>query len=293
MILIDILRKIFGKKKKAKPPVVVITTPTKIQTPTDEDIDPLTGEKRKKVVVPTEDPNTPIFSKIVQSLSNLIGIAGKVSNLRNTYKLKQISGNTSLADRYKFTDENKKIEENYQKAKENLIYAIKINCFQIENDYKLLTSFDLKKDVKSRYDNLKIIFNNYNFLPLTSYVLSEPIAPINPNNIFDRAKKAAEAAIEAARLKAIADAAAKKAADLLKPVGQNPNTGGTMQQGTNTGAAATPTPFNDGTYPDWTNKSYTPNTTVYFGGHIYKTITSVDGNNNNTPDKDGRWSLIY
>ena len=55
----------------------------------------------------------------------------------------------------------------------------------------------------------------------------------------------------------------------------------------------TPTPRNDGTFPDWTNKSYTPNTTVYFGGHIYKTIVMVDGNNNNTPDKDGRWALIY
>ena len=55
----------------------------------------------------------------------------------------------------------------------------------------------------------------------------------------------------------------------------------------------TPTPRNDGTFPDWTNKSYTPNTTVYFGGHIYKTIVMVDGNNNNTPDNDGRWALIY
>jgi hypothetical protein len=48
-------------------------------------------------------------------------------------------------------------------------------------------------------------------------------------------------------------------------------------------------PKNDGTFPDWTNKDYTPNVTVYFEGMRYKTLTSVFGNNNNTPDKDGRW----
>ena len=76
--------------------------------------------------------------------------------------------------------------------------------------------------------------------------------------------------------------------DRVTPVGEAPNVGAT-----DTNVSATPTPRNDGTFPDWTNKSYTPNTTVYFGGHIYKTIVMVDGNNNNTPDKDGRWALIY
>jgi hypothetical protein len=55
----------------------------------------------------------------------------------------------------------------------------------------------------------------------------------------------------------------------------------------------TPTPAekpkNDGTFPDWTNKDYTPNVTVYFEGALYKTLTSVYGNNNNTPNLDGRW----
>lgn len=49
------------------------------------------------------------------------------------------------------------------------------------------------------------------------------------------------------------------------------------------------TPKNDGTFPDWTNKDYTPNVTVYFEGALYKTLTSVYGNNNNTPNLDGRW----
>jgi hypothetical protein len=48
-------------------------------------------------------------------------------------------------------------------------------------------------------------------------------------------------------------------------------------------------PKNDGTYPDWTNKDYTPNVTVYYEGALYKTLTSVYGNNNNTPNLDGRW----
>lgn len=78
--------------------------------------------------------------------------------------------------------------------------------------------------------------------------------------------------------------------DRVVPVEAAPNVGATD---TNVSATPTPTPRNDGTFPDWTNKSYTPNTTVYFGGHIYKTIVMVDGNNNNTPDKDGRWVLIY
>lgn len=49
------------------------------------------------------------------------------------------------------------------------------------------------------------------------------------------------------------------------------------------------TPKNDGTFPDWTNKDYTPNVTVYFEGALYKTLTNVYGNNNNTPNLDGRW----
>jgi len=51
-------------------------------------------------------------------------------------------------------------------------------------------------------------------------------------------------------------------------------------------------PVNDGTYPDWVNKDYSPNTTVYWNGLLYRTMTNVYGNNNNTPDHDGRWSRI-
>jgi hypothetical protein len=323
MILIDILNKIFGKKKKAKKAAPIIFTPP-TETPTDEYIDPLTGEKRKKNVVPAADPNAPIYDKIVQSLSNLVGIASKVVNLRSKYQLKQISGNTSVNDRFKFTNDNKIIEANYQKAKEELIYSIKINCYQIETNYKLLTNFDLQKDVKSRYDNLKIVFNNSNFLPLTSYALSEPINLI---------------AIEAARLKAIADAAAKKAADLLNPVGENPNVGGTQEQtGTNTGTGTTKTAaqlaaeaaaelalrnlynnplgftaaqlayiaaggsqydaafpkevYVQPTYPNWQNKSYLTSEYVIYNGYKYKNGAQIIGNNNNTPDKDIRWANL-
>jgi hypothetical protein len=264
MILIDILKKIFRKRKKAvapTPPIVV--TPPKDSDATKPKIDPLTGEVIKDVVIAPTDPNLAIYSKIVQSLSNLVGIAGKVKTLRSTYQLKQINGNTSVADRFKFTNDNKIIEANYLKAKEDLIYAIKINCYQVETNYNLLTSFDLKTEVKNRYDALKTIFNDYGFLPLTSYLL---IAPIKPIEIIK---------------------------DSPVVVDIKPTTGGPQTQvGGNTPTTTTQTPVNDGRYPNWSNQFYSPNNTVYYQGHLYNSMTVIEGTNNDAPDRDGRWKLI-
>ena len=123
-----------------------------------------------------------------------------------------------------------------------------------------MTSFDLKTEVKSRYDNLKTIFNDYGFLPLTSYFLIAPIKPI----------------------------------EIIKdsPVGIDikPTTGGT---GTQTGPGTTTQTFvNDGRYPNWINQFYSPNNTVYYQGHLYNSLTTIEGTNNDSPDKDGRWRLI-
>lgn len=58
-------------------------------------------------------------------------------------------------------------------------------------------------------------------------------------------------------------------------------------------AATIPTNVtNNTTYPTWTNKSYIAGNFVWFNGTTYRAATNIDGNNNNTPDKDGRWSKI-
>jgi hypothetical protein len=42
-------------------------------------------------------------------------------------------------------------------------------------------------------------------------------------------------------------------------------------------------------YPTWTNKEWIGGVTVFFNGILYRSLMLIGGNNNNTPDKDGRW----
>lgn len=49
---------------------------------------------------------------------------------------------------------------------------------------------------------------------------------------------------------------------------------------------------NNTTYPTWVNKEYTQGQTVWFNGISYRALMLIGGNNNNTPDKDGRWQKI-
>jgi len=289
MILIDILRKIFGKKKKAKPPVVVVTTPK-------DEIDPLTGEKRKKTVIPTTDPyeaNTmKLFDKLFYDFtSNNI----QMSEVKSKYTQKVLDN----------LGANSRITEMLR----NLLYYKKIDIIDVDKAYleaeKNKSTFTSIKNAVVNF-NVQDKINFENEISNTGYPVIKIVTDIgNLYNSID-AKKYFDFKV---KIKELYDKQLKYYRDtygylkqikynlvapnkLDKPVGENPNTGGTMQQGTNTGAQATPTPFNDGRYPNWTNKDYTPNTTVYFEGKLYKTIQSVYGNNNNTPNLDGRWVIL-
>jgi hypothetical protein len=82
---------------------------------------------------------------------------------------------------------------------------------------------------------------------------------------------------------------------ITNPVGENPNVGGTQSGvGINVGnvGGTTTTPTNTGQFPDWKNQFYSPNNTVYYQGNLYNSLTVIDGTNNSTPDKDGRWRKI-
>jgi hypothetical protein len=54
----------------------------------------------------------------------------------------------------------------------------------------------------------------------------------------------------------------------------------------------TQAPVNTGIYPNWENKMYLPNNTVYYQGHLYNSSIAIEGTNNNPPPSDGRWRLI-
>ena len=49
---------------------------------------------------------------------------------------------------------------------------------------------------------------------------------------------------------------------------------------------------NTSIYPTWTNKEWAGGVTVWFNGLAYRSLMLIGGNNNNTPDKDGRWQKI-
>jgi hypothetical protein len=299
MILTDILKKIFGKKKKAKPPVIVITPPK-------DEIDPLTGEKRKKTVIPTTDPyeaNTmKLFDKLFYDFtSNNIQLSEVKSkytqkvldNLGATSFVKQMLLNllsTNKVDivdvdkNYLENEKNKSTSSSLKNAVVNFNVQDKVNfedeilktgipvlkiVTDITNLYNSIDAkkyFDFKVKIKELYDKqLKYYRDTYGYLKQIKYNL------VAPNK-------------------------------LDQTVGENPNTGGTMQQGTNVGGATTTTPSEAdlntaptqvGTvWPNWENKSYLTSEYVIYNGLTYKNKERIYGNNNNTPDKDNRWDRV-
>jgi len=179
-----------------------------------------------------------------------------------------------------FYEEIKKIETlinlgrtNYQDSLNNAIYDIKIDSKKAKDLFNLETNYYKQFELRNQFNAVKNIINaTYNNVlsdPTYTWIITAQ-KPIDTN-----------------------------------PVGEQPGGSGATGIGSNAGATSTATgtgltttgttptiPFNDGTYPNWTNKDYTPNNTVYFNGKLYKSITNIYGNNNNTPDLDGRWILI-
>lgn len=288
MTLRQILQKIFRRKKKKPTPVVVVTTP-------GDEIDPLTGKKKKKTVIVVTDPyevNTmklfdklfydfasnniqlsEVKAKYTQKVLDNLGATSYVRtmllNLLTTNKIDIVDVDKAYLE----TEKNKSTFLGLKNAVVNFNVQDKINfedeisrtglpvlkiVTDIGNLYNTIDAkkyFDFKVKIKGLYDKqLKYYRDTYGYLRQIKFNL------VAPNK-------------------------------LDQPIGEQPGgSGGTGNQtGTQTG---TNIPFNDGTYPDWTNKDYSPNNTVYFNGKLYKSIQFVYGNNNNTPDLDGRWLLI-
>jgi hypothetical protein len=281
------LQKIFRKKKKKAPPVVVVVTP-------GDEIDPLTGQKRKKTVLPLTDPyeidTMKLFDKLFYDFtSNNIQLSEVkrkytekvLNNLGERSPLNEMLRNLLYYKKIDIIDVDKaylELEKNKSKftfiknAVVNFNVQDKINfedeilktgipvlkiVTDIRNLYNTIDSkkyFDFKVKIKELYDKqLKYYRDTYGYLKQIEYNL---IAP----NILD------------------------------KPIEIQPDVPGI---GVQTGIDITPAiPFNDGTYPDWKNKDYSPNTTVYYQGKLYKTVQFVYGTNNNPPNLDGRWLLI-
>jgi hypothetical protein len=301
MILTDILKKIFGKKKKAVKP-----TPPVVYTPPTDEIDPLTGEKRKKTVIVVKDTyevdTMKLFDKLFYDFTSnniqLSEVKAKytqkvLDNLGATSYVRTMLLNLLTTNKIDIVDVDKAYLENeknkstflgLKNANVNFNVQDKINfedeisktglpilkiVTDIVNLYNTIDAkkyFDFKVKIKELYDKqLKYYRDTYGYLRQIKFNLVAP-------NILD------------------------------KPVRESPNVGGTMEQGTNVGGATTTTrseadlntaPTQVGTvWPNWVNKDYLTSEYVIYNGLIYKNKERIYGNNNNTPDKDNRWDRV-
>lgn len=306
MIIINILKAIFGKNKRK----VVVPKPV-VFTPPVDDIDPLTGQKRKKTVVVVEDTyekNTMVlFNKLFDDFTNnniqLSEVKSKYTqkvfdNLGGTYSSLYQMLYKLLYDKkidivdvdknYLETEKNKSTFSSLKNAVVNFSVEDKIKfendinkaatpileiITKIANLYNSIDAkkyFDFKNKIKLMYDKqLKYYRDTYGYLKQSKYEL---IAP----NQRD------------------------------KPATELPNTGGTQtgvginvgNVGGNTNTTPSEADLNTrpnqiGTiYPQWENKSYLTSEYVIYNGLTYKNAAQIVGNNNNTPDKDTRWQRV-
>ncbi len=155
----------------------------------------------------------------------------------------------------------------------------------------------LIKDIQDRAINLKRLFSSQINNTVKTYY-AQTYGPIrkdindNFNNILLGESYAMTFAIDRTTPATEAPNAGAAATNLGATATNLNNLPSSNVSTTPTTPTAPTAPRNDGTFPDWTNKDYTPNTTVYYLGKLYKTITSVYGNNNNTPNLDGRWIIL-
>ena len=181
-----------------------------------------------------------------------------------------------------FYAEIKKIENliklgrtNYQESLNNAIYEIKIDSKKAKDLFNLETNYYKQFELRNQFNAIKNIINATYNNPLSDVVYTWIVTAAKPidNSPVDVAPNTGTGT----------------------QTGGGINTGTETGPGTQTGTGTTTTPsipFNDGRYPDWTNKDYTPNNTVYYLGKLYKSVTSIYGNNNNTPNLDGRWIIL-
>lgn len=299
MTFIQFLQKIFSRKKKKPAPVVVVVTP-------GDEIDPLTGEKRKKTVIPTTDPyeaNTlKLFDKLFYDFtSNNI----QLSEVKRKYTEKVLSnlGATS------------RINEMLR----NLLYYKKVDIIDVDKAY---LEAEKNKSIFTSIKNAVVNFNvqdKINFeteISNTGYPVIKIVTDIgNLYNTID-AKKYFDFKV---KIKELYDKQLKYYRDtygylkqikynLVAPnkldqtIGEQPGGSGGVgtQTGNQTGTQTGPSvadlntaPSQIGTvYPNWENKSYLTSEYVIYNGLKYKNGAQIIGNNNNTPDMDLRWERV-
>ena len=261
MTLIQILQKIFHKKKKksTEKPVVVVVKPNVNGTVEDEykpKIDPKTGEVIKD------------------------------------YILEQAVGENTQGDKPKYDfDVQFKLLSDQKDAyfglsigqipiskKDQIIYDTKVIAKNILDAYKVLINeqgtsrtYAEKLDIKTKYDQLRKWFSNSNLY-----------LRIGGNQIYSPVQNY--------------DTLGNIAYDMPLPINQTVviNTGGNVNTNKTPSEADLNTrPNQIGTvYPQWTNKSYLTSEYVIYNGLTYKNAAQIVGNNNNTPDKDSRWVRV-
>jgi len=301
MTFIQFLQKIFRKKKKKPAPDVVVVTPK-------DEIDPLTGEIRKKTVIVVTDPfeveTMKLFDKLFYDFtSNNI----QLSEVKRKYTEKVLSnlGATS------------RINEMLR----NLLYYKKVDIIDVDKSYleaeKNKSTFTSIKNAVVNF-NVQDKINFENEISNTGYPVIKIVTDIsNLYNSID-AKKYFDFKV---KIKELYDKQLKYYRDTygyLRQIKYNlvvPNkldqtigeqTGGSgatgtqigTQTGTQTGTGPTIADLNTaptqvGTvWPNWENKSYLTSEYVIYNGLTYKNSAQIIGTNNNTPDMDTRWIRV-
>jgi len=267
MILTDILKKIFGKKKKAvKPtPPVVYTPPTPQTTP---------------IKIENDDVNDYSLQSSLFSLRmKELGVKNEtyaegIKNLDNKFKLilspteAQIIENKTLKDAYlkRYQSEGLLLVQDLQFRAKNLV-----NIFNKETDLqkkKVYSNFylPLRAELNRVYDNF-LVGEGYLMQYATVKDVSKPVSE-NPN-VGGATQMGTR--INTNETPTLTEAQAAAAYLALNP----PN------------VQVTPTVF-----PNWVNKDYLTSEYVIYNGLTYKNKERIYGNNNNTPDKDNRWDRV-
>jgi len=266
MILIDILKKIFRKKKKAVAPTppIVVTPPKPIDPPKPIEplkpkIDPLTGE--------IIDENEIIQAKAIENFNRgLLLLERQKEAYVNLFRTIQL--NTSR-------DINQKAPswqiDQHRNEEKTLLDAQNLDTKKAAkmciDAYKLMTDYFTKIQAKQKYDVLRTFFTNkqlyfnialYDVLSNIGYQL---VAPVNPIEI-------------------IKDSPVETTTGGNTP--KNPSQADLYTRANQIGTI----------YPQWQNKDYLTSEYVIYNGLTYKNGAQVFGNNNNTPDKDYRWIRV-
>jgi hypothetical protein len=267
MIIIEILQRIFGKKKKPIAPIkpgVVFTLPNKpFEQEQPLEKDPKTGEVIRLGTNEQIDYALIDFNKNIVLLSNQIKAYKNLDDLILKYATDDFY---KKAPQWQIDEHETDIlnKKNAQNSDTKNYARLTVAAYKEESDY------NVKLQMFDSYNRIRALFigdktpKTYNVLSNEIYNIEAPIAPVNGTG-----------------------------GGRPVVVITNPQTGGTTTVGGTLPTPTTPTtPTNNTQYNTWsdysTNTVFYPNEIVWANGSLYKALTVIDRSVQPLPT-DGRW----